>query len=618
MSLTGHSPDASTMDSVRELRFLQRLALMASSTLDTRELMHLVISETTEAAVTDVCSIYLLDPDGEALLLTATNGLSQAGVGRVRLKIGEGITGWAAAERRPVVVTDVRAEPRFRWLHGVDQARFVSMCSVPIISGDRLVGVLNVQTDHPREFSEADVGLLSAIAAQVAGALERGELQARLQARLMELRRSEEINRRFSELTLSRAGMQAICAGIERHAGAAAAIYDEEGERLGGSADGELPERLEGFADPARRTDDLTVVPVRAGRDHLGWLAVARAEACEESARRLAIEHGMTVLALELVRRRTSAETEERLRGDLLEELLATKLSPADAARLARRASRLGVRIRGPVWALVLEPDESAAEALLDSPSARRRVARGLGDLVAEGGGLAVNRGAGFVLLIPGDPALEQVERVARSAIQVAAARAGGASMTAGISSGSGDAGDLHRLAGEARHAARVSQRTGRRGAVGAYRRLGVDRLLFEVADVERLAAFVEEFVGPLLRHGERGPAAAPLLQSLEALVAEGWNLRAASRRLTVHINTLLYRIRRIEELTGRRLDDGEDRLALAMALRARVMLGYSDHSSDDSADESRMEGPYRGSNGDRTLAAVSHGPKSDGDDCHE
>ena len=195
------------VDSVRELRFLQRLALMAASTLDLGALMGRVIAETTEATVTDVCSIYLLAPDCEALVLTATNGLSQSGVGRVRLRVGEGITGWAAAERRPVVVPDVRAEPRFRWLHGVDQARFVSMGSVPIISGDRFVGVLNVQTDALREFTEADVGLLCAIAAQVAGDLERGELQARLQSQIAQLHRSEEINRRFSELVLSRAGM---------------------------------------------------------------------------------------------------------------------------------------------------------------------------------------------------------------------------------------------------------------------------------------------------------------------------------------------------------------------------------------------------------------------------
>ncbi len=605
------------VDSVRELRFLQRLALMAASTLDPRALMDRVIAETTETAKTDVCSIYLLKPDGEALLLTATNGLSQAGVGRVRLRVGEGITGWAAAERRPIVVTDVRSEPRFRWLHGVDQARFVSMCSVPIISGDRLVGVLNVQTDDLREFTEADVGLLAAIAAQVAGALERSELQTRLQSRLVELHRSEEINRRFSELILTRAGMAAICTGIELHAGAAVAIYDEEGERLGWSTAGALPERLSGFDDLTPREDDLTVMPVRAGRDLLGWLAVAPAEVDVDATRRLAIEHGVTVLALELVRRRTSAETEERLRGDLLEELLATRLSPVDAGRLARRAARLGLRIRGPVWALVVEPDDPATEALLDRPGVRRRIVRGLSDLVAADGGLAVNRGAGVVLLIPGDPSLEQIERVARSAILVATARAGGASMTAGISSGPGDAADLHRLASEARHAVRVSQRSGGRDAVAAYRRLGVDRLLFEVGDIERLVVFVEEFIGPLLRHGERGPAAAPLLDTLAALVAESWNLRAASRRLTVHINTLLYRIRKIEELTDRRLDDADDRLAMALALRARVMIDHSDQSSDDDPQESEISDPYRELPDEPTLVEVSAGLESDDDDRH-
>lgn len=491
-------------DSVRELRFLQRLALMAASTLDPRALMDQVIAETTEATVTDVCSIYLLAPDGEALVLTATNGLSQSGVGRVRLRVGEGITGWAAAERRPIVVPDVRAEPRFRWLHGVDQARFVSMTSVPIISGDRLVGVLNVQTDELREFTEADVGLLSAIAAQVAGALERGELQARLQSRIAELHRSEEINRRFSELILSRAGMTAICAGIARHAGAAVAVYDDEGERLGASADSELPERLGAPVVAAPRDDDLTVVAVRAGHDLLGWLAAAPIASGDDSTRRLAIEHGVTVLALELVRRRTSAETEERLRGDLLEELISTRLSPSDAARLARRAARLGVRIRGPVWAIVVAPDDEATDGPLDWPDVRRRIARGLGDLVAPDGGLAVNRGAGVVLLIPGEPSLDHIEQIARAAIGVAAARAGGASMTAGISSGPGGAGDLYRLAGEARHAVRVSQRMGGRDAVAAYRRLGVDRLLFEVGETERLADFVDELVGPLLRHGVR------------------------------------------------------------------------------------------------------------------
>jgi GAF domain-containing protein len=343
---------------IRELRFLQRLALAASSTLDGATLVNLVIAETTDATDTDVCSVYLLAPDGEHLVLAATNGLSQDGVGRVRLRLGDGVTGWAAEVRQPVVVPDVRVEPRFRWLPEVDQARFVSMCSVPIISGDRLVGVLNVQTDHLRAFGEGDVGLLSAIAAHVAGALERTELQGRLEARVAELHRSEEIHKRFTDLALAGAGLDAICAAVAAHAGAPAAVFDDDGERLGASVGDGLPDRLEAIATPVRRDDDLRIVPIRAGQATLAWLAVGPGDGAAPHSRRLAIEHGTTVIALDLLRERAAAEAERRLRADLLDELLAARAGTADASRLARNASRLGLRIRGRVWAVVVAPDD--------------------------------------------------------------------------------------------------------------------------------------------------------------------------------------------------------------------------------------------------------------------
>jgi GAF domain-containing protein len=78
------------------------------------DLVRLVIAETAEALATDVCSLYLIDPDDGRLVLAATNGISQKGVGRVRLALGEGVTGWAAEDHRPAIVPDMRAEPRLR------------------------------------------------------------------------------------------------------------------------------------------------------------------------------------------------------------------------------------------------------------------------------------------------------------------------------------------------------------------------------------------------------------------------------------------------------------------------------------------------------------------------
>ena len=130
----------------RELSFLVRLAQAAASTQRPDELLELIIRETTSAIGTDVCSLYLLTPPGRELLLTATNGLNENMIGKVTMRVGEGITGWVAESRRPAVVPDVSKEPHWKWVPGLDEDRFHSMASVPIESGPRLVGVLNVQS----------------------------------------------------------------------------------------------------------------------------------------------------------------------------------------------------------------------------------------------------------------------------------------------------------------------------------------------------------------------------------------------------------------------------------------------------------------------------------------
>src|SRR5438034_11815067 len=82
---------------VRELSFLERVVRVSASTLDHSTLLRTIIDETTAATGTQVCSLYLWDEVEDVFTLTATNGLSQAGVGRVRLGLGEGVTGWVGA-----------------------------------------------------------------------------------------------------------------------------------------------------------------------------------------------------------------------------------------------------------------------------------------------------------------------------------------------------------------------------------------------------------------------------------------------------------------------------------------------------------------------------------------
>ncbi|WP_217920968.1 helix-turn-helix domain-containing protein [Miltoncostaea oceani] len=557
-----------------EIAFLQRLALTAASASSMGELVRLVISETAEALETDVCSVYLLDPDDGLLVLTATNGLSHEGVGRVRLALGEGVTGAAAADRRPVVVADVRREPRFRWLDGVDQARFVSMCSVPILAGDRLVGVLNVQTDRTRIFSEGDVAFLTAIAAQVAGVLARVELQERLERRVADLGRSEEVHRRLSGLVLAGAGLRAVCDEIAGLTGAAVAVYDLDGVPVATSGTG-LPGRLPGGGAEG----GLEVATLSAGRETLGWLAVGPSRRPGDIGRRQALEHGATVLALELVRERAADEARHRASGDLIDELLSAGLAPDDADRLAERAARLGHRLQGPAWVIAIEGDDARSGHALTAPAARVRAARELSGLAMarDADAIVVERLGGIALIVSGLVDGDAAEVLAGGARAVAAALAPGGSVSCGLSGEAGGPAALHRLSLQARQALRVARRLGERGVVASYRRLGIERLLLAIDDPEPIDGFVEDWIGPLVRHDEAGRGgAAPLLESLDALVREGWNMRATARRLGVHVNTLLYRMRRIETLVRRRLDDPDTRLALALALRARVVAAGS------------------------------------------
>jgi DNA-binding PucR family transcriptional regulator/putative methionine-R-sulfoxide reductase with GAF domain len=574
----------------RELSFLVRLAQAAASTQRPDELLDLIIREATLAIGTDVCSLYLVAPSGE-LLLTATNGLNENMVGKVTMKVGEGITGWVAETRRQAVVPDVSKEPHWKWVPGLDEDRFHSMLSVPVESGPRLVGVINVQSTERREFNSGDIDFLRAIAGQVAGILERSELQRRTEIQLAEIRLSHDIHERFTKLSLEGAGIQSILEVIGSLAGGRAALYSPDGYRVRGvgeSTDG-MPPRIhmpnplgQAGARELRITAGkpprpLDVVPVRAGAEMLGMLAVGVEETTlDTEGRRRALEHGSTVLALEMSKERAAAEVERRLRGDLVEELLAGGLEAEEAERLARQAERLGHRLPQRAWVVTLEPDDDKTEASLTARGHQDRLDIALSGLLRSRlpGALTLVRSSSAVFMVTEDAAsdLAAVEKLAAQILAAAAPVMKPGTASVGIGNLANGVSELARSHIEARQALRLTRRAGGRSKVASYRSLGAFRLLLEVQSPEALRRFVTELLGPLLQYAQSRDT--PLLETLEALSGARWVRRAASRQLRIHINSMTYRVERIEALTGLQLDDPETRVAISIALRARTMLG--------------------------------------------
>src|SRR5438876_1300960 len=131
---------------------------------------------------TDVCSVYLLDADRGQLVLGATVGLQPGSVGRVRMRLDEGLTGLVAEKLAPVMVDDAFEHPRFKYFPEAGEDPYHSFLGVPLVEGGTLQGVLVVQTVEPRTFLPSEIRMLVSVAAQLAPLVADSQLLERVSA----------------------------------------------------------------------------------------------------------------------------------------------------------------------------------------------------------------------------------------------------------------------------------------------------------------------------------------------------------------------------------------------------------------------------------------------------
>jgi phosphotransferase system enzyme I (PtsP) len=128
----------------------------------------------------EVCSIYLYNEEAGELVLTATKGLNPDYVGLVKLGKGEGLTGLALEELRPIAERTARLHPKFKRFEGLDEERYESFLGVPILRGPTGIGVLVIQRQREEEFEKDDIQALQAVASQLANIIENTKLLMRL------------------------------------------------------------------------------------------------------------------------------------------------------------------------------------------------------------------------------------------------------------------------------------------------------------------------------------------------------------------------------------------------------------------------------------------------------
>lgn len=417
------------------------------------------------------------------------------------------------------------------------------------------------------------------------------------------LQRSIAAQERLQRIVLHERGLDAIVGALSSLVGGAALVFDARGEvevrrtfrrELDDETVGALSAELH---DRARRGDGRAFVPAHpdlapralvlpvGGPDASGaaaqngsaalpqvWLAAVKDTGALAEIDRLILHQAVTVVALELLRRRVADSTERRLAGDVLSAVIAGEL---EGPELQRRLEPFG--LGGRVSALVVEPGRQVATAEAAVADALR--AESVSALVATPTG---TQGAGHPVgaLLPGfldDELFELAERVV--------ARAGEA-LGARPAAGAGRAVPAGR-AREAYHEARCALEARSLGggpanggatrehdahaSVATYRDLGSFQLLLSLQDSDALRLFCDSLLGPITA-GD-GHYGGELMRSLEAFIECNGQWEAAARRLYCHRHTLRYRIRKIEELTGRDLGSARDRIEFWLALRGRELV---------------------------------------------
>ena len=147
---------------------LEEISMLVAHSHDPSETLFNIVRLIQGRFKTAVCSVYVLNPQKGELVLSATVGLKSESVGRVRMRLDEGLTGLTGEKMAPVMVPDAFSHPRFKYFPESGEDPYHSFLGVPLVEGGELQGVLVVQTMEPRTFSQNEVRMLVTVAAQVA------------------------------------------------------------------------------------------------------------------------------------------------------------------------------------------------------------------------------------------------------------------------------------------------------------------------------------------------------------------------------------------------------------------------------------------------------------------
>ncbi|MGW0224974.1 helix-turn-helix domain-containing protein [Streptomyces tendae] len=532
---------------------------------------------------TDVAYLSLNDPERGDTYMRVTEGSVAARFQQLRLGMGEGLGGLVAQTARPYVTDDYFKDARFQHTGtidaGVRDEGLVAILGVPLMLGHHVIGVLFAADRRARVFEREQIALLGSFAALASAAIDTANLLAETRSALAGLERANEIIRdrsgvierasdvhdRLAELVLRGGGVHDVAAAVsqvldgtvEFTEAAAAPEHALEASR----ADGHV----------VRHKDDW-IAAVAAGDELFGAL-VLRGHPGLDPVDQLTLERAAMVTSLLLLARRSAAEAEQRVRGELLDDLLDAR--DRDPRLLDDRARRLHADLGAAHVVLVARLDTTAADADQEAV-ARRRLWAAASHLAATRHGLAAARDGGTVLLLPledGDEATDLARRTARHLGRAVheAVTVGASAPVRDLAARPDTVAAAHTEAGRCLDALRLLGRCGDGAAAEDFGFLGL-----LLAGDQNVPGFVERTIGQVVAYDER--RGTELVRTLDAYFSCGMSPARTKEALHVHVNTVAQRLERVGRLLGDDWQSPERALEIQLALRLHRLSAPTRH----------------------------------------
>jgi sugar diacid utilization regulator len=545
-----------------------------SSHLDLNGLLHAIVTRARHLLGAQLTWLTAYESDRDEFRALVTEGATAVGTTHMTAGRNLGVAGLVMSTRLPFSTPDYLHDDRFPHDPVLDDTfrreGIEALVGVPLLRGDKVIGLLFVADRYPRTYTAANISILSTLAThaavainnatafeQAGAALQRADLaRAELQHHVRNVQDAAEAHEQLTSLLAKGATLGTLCQSVAQLLGGAVLVLDEASQVIGrGKAPGYGGTLADGYLAHGPRSAAIAqalresraggrsviafdadgelcrVVAVIGGNDVLGAVLLFRhADLSEMSIR--TYERSSSIIGIVLLSQERVEANKSRDVATLLRMLISTRQD--EPALLAERAGRFGLDLTQPVSLLLIEMDELKPEFV----ARRLRSGGALADLLFDevDGVLAIVCSATRTQYVLKETA-------------AAAKREFGERYRGVVSRPVQFAAELPALYAVLRRALPVLGRIGIRGKIVAQNEMALYAVLFETHDQASLQEFVGASIGPVLAYDrKRGTA---LMQTLLGYLDNNQNARATAAVLGIHVNTVRQRLATLEELLG-------------------------------------------------------------------